>query len=447
MKNVILITIDALRYSNLGCYGYSKSTSPFIDKLSKEGIRFENAFSTAPFTPASFPSILAGMYSLRTNNYILPKDSLLISTVLQKNNYKTAAFHSNAFLTKYYGYNKGFDVFQDYLISEKTDKNKQINIIKKKISHTLKNNKFLFGLLEKITLKKNTYKLPYKRAEIITKDAINFLKKEGNKFVWIHYMDVHDPWVPKNKYKKQFSKLNKKEVFNLNFKVRKASNNQYKLKNKELKQIEQLYDAELRYVDEHIKKLILFLKKENVFKKTLIIITSDHEEEFCEKGDVRHKSKLYDVNVKVPLIIINLKEKVDENNLVSLIDLPRTILDYLKIEPPKKWLGKSILKEKRKKVIMQSFHNKNRTQYNKRFNKNRFIIEAIRTKKWKYILGELKGEELYNLLEDPNEENNLANHNKLKKIKNDLKKKLAEYSLKEKSKIKDIIKGINLNKT
>ena len=81
MQNIVLITIDTLRRDHCGCYGYSRDTTPFIDKISNSGVKFEHSFANGPLTTRSFPSILCGKHTFygkedKIHSYFLPKDAV-----------------------------------------------------------------------------------------------------------------------------------------------------------------------------------------------------------------------------------------------------------------------------------------------------------------------------------------------------------------------------------
>jgi len=288
IKNIILITIDALRQDSLGCYGYKKNTSPFIDKLAKQGIVFKNVFSTAPFTPPSFISLLTSSYPLRYGSYIpFPKKAISISEIFKKQGFSTSAFVSNVYTSRYYNFNRGFDYFQDYMTYKKINKIK--TSLKEKLVERLNKTK-LYPFIEKIYLCLKLFKKeikPNENADKITNDAIKWLRKNKDKrfFMWLHYMDVHIPYFPPKKYRN----ISKKEMFNLDFKIQRAFRSRLKLSKKDIKKLKDLYDSCIRYVDDNIKNLASFLKKNNLYKDTLIVITSDHVEEFYEHGDFYHK--------------------------------------------------------------------------------------------------------------------------------------------------------------
>ncbi len=170
MKNVILLTIDTLRRDALGCYS-GNSLTPFMDSIQTQCIRFDHACSAGPYTQASFPAILTSShyfdYGLRKN---LSTENTLISEVLRKAGIATAGFHSNPYLSEYCGWNRGWDLFYDSMEED----------------------------VDPI--------VPFISADKINKKVISWLSSHvtGSEyqpfFLWLHYMDVHEPYVPEQKY-------------------------------------------------------------------------------------------------------------------------------------------------------------------------------------------------------------------------------------------------------
>jgi len=112
--NVILITVDCLRPDHLGFMGYKKEISPNLDKFSKECFVFANAFAVGPNTPYSFPAILTGTYPLDYQGpRKMERPRVFISEHLKKKGFVTAAIHSNPRLSSFFGYNRGWDFFED----------------------------------------------------------------------------------------------------------------------------------------------------------------------------------------------------------------------------------------------------------------------------------------------------------------------------------------------
>ncbi|RLE41408.1 hypothetical protein DRJ16_06355, partial [Candidatus Woesearchaeota archaeon] len=196
--NVIFITVDCLRADHLSCLGYDKKT-PTIDSLAKEGFLFTQAISTGVPTSNSFPGILASTYPVyevsKHHWRKLPKNATLISEVLRKNGYVTAAFHSNPMLSRYYGYSRGFDIFDDSLLFKIIERRNKLQNLARKIT---RGHAKAYKLAAKIYWTgvkiKNLFQRylsqdqPYERAEIITQKAISWLKNSCNKkfFLWLH---------------------------------------------------------------------------------------------------------------------------------------------------------------------------------------------------------------------------------------------------------------------
>ena len=114
MKNIILMTLDATRKDVFGIYGNNEGLTPFFDSLRQGCIVFNKAQSNGPYTQAAFPGLLTSSYYLdygKTNK--LASSYTLISEPLQQAGIVTAAFHSNPFLSGFFGWNRGWDTFYD----------------------------------------------------------------------------------------------------------------------------------------------------------------------------------------------------------------------------------------------------------------------------------------------------------------------------------------------
>jgi len=295
MKNVILLTIDTLRKDTLGCYGNKDELTPFVDSLQDKCIKFTNAQSSRPYTQASFPGILTSSYYLEYGRQkkCSPKRTL-ISEVLKKSGITTAAFHSNPYLCGYFSWNKGWDVFYDSMQDEISDK---IPYIKGDgINHKV--DQWLYSYI------KNDHYRPF--------------------FLWTHYMDVHEPYIPAKEYLNKVDPsihLSEDEMLNLFKEVilkRDVSNKET------VKLLKKLYDAGVRETDDYVKGFFSILEKYNVLKDTVVIITTDHGDEFAEHKGLSHDGKMYSELINSPLIIYFNDCTQEEvcDNLVSNIDIP-----------------------------------------------------------------------------------------------------------------------------
>jgi len=429
--NIVLITIDALRADHLGFMGYKKNISLNIDKLAKESSIFTQAFSVSSLSSYSFPAIL-------TSNYSGKKPKVLISEVLKREGYITAAFHCNPFLSAFFGYGEGWDFFEDIVPPES-------NVIKRKKVFSLFLNLFreitfstfpgIYYWVRYLGAKYLKIKIPGESVlpvkfqvnaayiNRLIRDFIYSIKdKKKPFFIWSHYLDVHEPYFSREFYfnDKDYSFLNDLRVQRFpqhlglsRYEHKKALKKYMK---KYLKQGIDCYDYGIEYMDYQIGQLMDFFKKENIYNNSIIIITSDHGEEFLEHGGGSHLPKLYNEGLHVPLLIkIPGEEPKVIDKKVSLIDLSPTICNLLGVKRDSSFKGGNLFEESDERPI---FH------VEKIDNQHKI---ACQFKNWKYILDNDQ-EELYNLSEDPKEQKNIASEKpktlfKMKKLIQQFKKK------------------------
>jgi len=305
---IILITVDTLRADHLGCYGYSRNTSPVIDQFAKESMLFENCFSHAPKTTLSFPSILSGYLPHETgivNNNSLPDKNLMIAEILQKEGYKTAAVIGNYILRKKRGWSQGFDIYDDNMGSKEVNRPQ-----------------------------------PEKTAKEVTNSAIELLGKfhEEQLFMWVHYQDPHGPYTAPEHFKKIFLDHNKKPK---NLKTNDSVSGKggipdYQVldSNRDFNYYVSQYDSEIRYQNEQLKLFIDALKNYGLYDDALIIFTSDHGENMGEHNYYfSHGENLYNSLIHVPLIL-KYGDKLSgrRQEYVQHIDIVPTILNILGLE-------------------------------------------------------------------------------------------------------------------
>jgi len=311
MKNVILITIDTLRADMLGAYGSIGNLSPFIDSLQDNMVVFKNPFATGPYTQASFQGILASEYYLEYGKEKkLNKDKKLASEPLKDTGIYTAGFHSNAYLSYFFGYNKGWDTFYDSMSDDVTDM------------------------------------YPFIRGGEINNKVKGFLSNFSFSkplFLWVHYMDVHEPYIAEESYLFKIEdslKLSKDEMFRL-------------FKDVILKRdisdagavdtLKKLYMAKVAETDEYIRELFTIFDQKCLLDNSTIIITSDHGDEFSEHGGLSHDGKMYAELIDVPFLVYDKSfSPTTIDTPVSLIDIPPTICRMMDAEPAPSFKGKSL---------------------------------------------------------------------------------------------------------
>jgi len=313
MKNVILLTIDALRKDALGCYGNKDGLTPFIDSLQSEYIRFTRGQATGPYTQASFPGILTSSYYLE---YGKPKGlsphRTLISEPLKRAGIVTAAFHSNPYLCDFLGWNRGWDFFYDSMEEDVSPRMPYIkgNVINAKVTEWLSS---------------------YSAAG----DSKPF-------FLWLHYMDIHEPYAPEKKYVDMVDPsitISQDEMYSMfqNTLLKRDVSNPEKVT-----LLKKLYDIHVREVDTYVQNFFNTLEKLGILKNSVVIITNDHGDEFNEHGGLSHDDKMYSELIDMPLIIYGRDKNGTCDTLVSNIDIAPTIVYLFDLDPVEKFEGLSL---------------------------------------------------------------------------------------------------------
>ncbi|WP_266081658.1 sulfatase [Haladaptatus caseinilyticus] len=306
-QNVILLSMDALRADHLSCYGYERNTSPNLDKLANQGILFKNAYSASSHTREAVPAILTGRYpdEAINSNYHRARDT--VATHLKQEGYTTAGFHSNPFVSRAYGFNDGFDMFDDDL---HLGKHKLIALAQR--------------ALDKL---RNRH---YARADEINErslDWIDSLDSDQPFFLWNHYMDPHGPYEPFDKYRALYhdEPVSDRRAQKL---YKRAINFPESISNSERKLLIDLYDAEIRYTDKQVKEFIDILNNRGLLNDTLLVITADHGDAFGERGYYEHPRYVHEELTRVPMIVIDpdCGAKTVETP-VNTIDVVPTLLD------------------------------------------------------------------------------------------------------------------------
>lgn len=378
MKNVVLLTIDATRKDALGLYGNNKGLTPFLDSLKEDLLIFTDCQSTGPYTQASFPGILTSSYFL---DYGQPRglaqERTLISEPLKDAGFTTAAFHSNPYCSGFFGWNRGWHTFYDSMDDEVEPK------------------------------------IPYIRGNVINEKVSAWLSSQAQKqkdnpfFLWLHYMDVHEPYMPERKYIDMVDpslEISGDEMYELfqNVILKRDVSDPEKV---EL--LRKLYDIHVREVDFYIEQFFHKLKELDMLDDTIVIFTSDHGDEFNDHGSLSHDDKLYSELIQVPLFIYGLDQKGTCDFLVSTVDIPPTIMNLLGQEPHQNFKGKSLLpveEYKEEGVFAEAI-----CQKSKRGGNIEKDVYCYRENNLKIICrANLDQWEMYDLSSDPAEQNNIA---------------------------------------
>ncbi|MFB0518638.1 MAG: sulfatase [Acidobacteriota bacterium] len=316
--NVILIMLDTLRADALGCYGYRRPTSPNIDRLAEDShsVIFNRAFSSAPWTLPSHTNMFTSKH-LAMNLYYEPgrlyRKELTLAEVLRKEGYNTVAITGGSWVSYKVGLDKGFDRYWEVPGPE----------------------------------------LELGKIERIYHQTIEWLEKKRTHkfFLFFHTYEIHTPYI-RDTFARELprGRIPEESANNFAFWQGDIVNIIKTATNQEKEYIKALYDGGVLEADKYLGLLFNELKEKGLWYNTIIIITSDHGEEFWEHHPIGgdHGQSLYRELLHVPLIIYNPTTITAQKHIeeyVSLLDIFPTLLDLLGIEEVKhqRLMGESLV--------------------------------------------------------------------------------------------------------
>ena len=387
VKNVILIVIDTLRADALSCYGGERISTPNIDELAKEGILFKKAYSAAPWTKPSVVSIMTGLtplaHTARYKESVMPDNLSTLAEYMRDAGYLTHGLGANPVLTARH-FQQGFMGYDFF--PKQSDCFPCGKILSKLFPEK-------FGGLASTSF--------------LTQLAMDWVESNADKdfFMWLHYFDPHVPYAPPEKYLAGMEPVEGMQRFFDNpDDVRRGA---LTFTHEQREWLRTLYHAEVHYVDDNIGLLVNHLKKLNIYDDTIIVLTSDHGEEFWEHGGYEHGHTLYDEVLWVPLMIklagSSFKGEIEES--VSTVSIMSTVLELCRIEYQQDHVQRGSLapvwESRLKASDMGPILSTGMLFYEEK--------ESVRFDGQKYIrFLETDHEEYYDLTDDPGEKFNIA---------------------------------------
>ena len=368
-RPIILLDIDSLRADHLGCYGSSRATSPNIDALAADAVRFEWAFSQAPDTAPAQASLLTGLYpsshGLVDQLHRLPDEAQTLAEMLVAHGYATAAFVDGGFLSEEFGFAQGFDVYDN-------SRGEGLATIGPKV-------------------------LEYLRAHA----AEPFL-------LVVHSYDPHPPYDPPEPCRSRMLEgLGPPgEGFDASLQALEAARAALAaepprpLPASDLERLEALYDGEVCHVDSWVGRILDQVRELGLDRRAVIVLASDHGQEFQEHGLLLHDG-LYSTVTRVPLL---LRLPAGEHagvvpKIVETVDVVPTLLDLVGVEIPAAVQGASLL------PLIRGQGTPPYLAFGERAGGHAFVALGA----FRMVLDGATGQaELYNFLEDPLELTDLA---------------------------------------
>jgi arylsulfatase A-like enzyme len=319
---------------------------------------FTNFYSNSSYTGASVASMITSTYPFDYGEYLeystpakLSRKRILLSEILKDYGYSTAFFHDNPYLSPIFGYDRGFDRVVDF-----GDRGQAASKVKRgmfSFFRTKEVRRLVWRTKNLIAFLRWYFKdIPLNAdAETVLKEATEWVNRVTQPFfLWVHLMDTHTPYCPKQNILNRFG-IHKFHAFKVVYKRFRRK----KLSNKEFEIFKLLYDVQIYQIDCALSKYLPKITKGQV-ENNYVIITADHGENLEDKDKAgSHSGRLTDELLRIPLIIYGGELKARRvTTRASLIDLSPTILDFLRIETPKNFRGRSLLRiRKSRKVIAQ----------------------------------------------------------------------------------------------
>lgn len=391
-KNLLLVSIDTLRKDTLGCYGYERGTTPFLDRLAAKGGRFASVTAVAPYTLPTHATIFTGLFpqrhgAIHTLDRFVSERVAYLPRLLRSAGYHTAAFTGGGYVSDVFGFDGGFDRFS--------------------IAEPIRQEDFD---LESLEPGRRRFREKYG-----LEGAAEWVEQRGFEpwFLFLHTFIAHEYRAPDEFLARFDSKpeTTPGRVFPDWFladhwRTEKASPG-------DVAHLRDRYDATVAYCDSMLERFFARLENAGQLANTVVVIVSDHGEEFFEHGGLRHSVTLYEELVQVPWLIVapEVAPATVVKEPVSQADVFPTILELLALPVPEGIDGHSRVSALRNELtdfLETPLYSQVATQYSRR--------SALRRGPWKIIENDTAAEpllistspnELYDLRADPGERTDL----------------------------------------
>ncbi|MBP2681431.1 MAG: sulfatase [Candidatus Krumholzibacteriota bacterium] len=394
--NVVFVLLDALRADHVSAYGYPRQTTPVIDSLAREGVLFRNARSHGNRTIISVPSIFTSLYpsfhgTVGRGDKVraLGDEYTTIAETFRSAGYATVGLMSNVYLKTGYGLGQGFDTVERFYAE-----------------------RYLLGLYKLLrhvgVVERPRYAVAlHPDAEEVTESGLRRLRNLEGKpfFLYAHYMDTHHPYTPPPPYDTMFGEDDPgpgpQDLFRKTTRWLKGSASD-SLSTREIEKLKDYYDGSIRRADEQIGRLVDAARKASGKRDLVVVVTSDHGDEFLEKGRFHHENLLIEELIRVPLVFWSsggLARGTEVRTLVRHVDLLPTLADLIGAETPAGIAGRSLASMLRGGTDTAEVESFAEGDY----------CASLNRGDWKMMLVDSTGTfRLYNLSSDPGEKKDLA---------------------------------------
>lgn len=419
--NVLLIVLDAVRADHLSCYGYSRKTTPYIDRFAQNSVMFKEAIApscwTLPCLASLFTGLFASEHGVLHPDHEIRSDCVTLAEVLRKHDYKTIGITNNDYVMLNESFKRGFEIFL------------------KPNSQSLRQNSNFWNRF--ISKARRGLLLTDSGARLTNKYVKQLIKKQLGKsqpfFLYLHYMETHTPYsFTFNDNYPFLGKLGILGTIKANIRLRKKFSKllvkyysgKMQFSQQEFHNLAVLYDNAILYLDKMMSQLFNFLDDKDLLADSLIIILGDHGENLGDNNHVTHIFSLQDSLLHVPLIIrlpTNSQKGHEITTQTQLTDVYPTVLDFLDIQDNylQNLNSQSLLnltEERSERLAFAEFSPWARLLQNLKkegmkdteIAKLRVNLQMIRTSDSKLITSSNGQNMLYNLNSDPHEKRDIA---------------------------------------
>jgi len=376
--NIVLLVADAMRSDYVSCYGFPRNTTPNIDRLAREGCRFDQAVSVSSLTPAIFSSLFTGRFpfqhGIKEFSYALNDQTETLAQRLRKATYRTGAITGSVVLDRSRKFSLGFDSYDDKFIEVCLDHDRDLSSVE---SHSV----------------------IFRTADVCDDLAVRWLKSNQKRpfFLFVHFWDTHVPLIPPKIFFSSEMRRYQGKINGSTRTIEKINAGDLKVSRVDLDYIRGLYEAGVMAIDRAVGNIVSALEAEGVYDDTIVLFTSDHGSSLGEHQMIGNGRLLYEKDVRIPLILAGGgAPKFDKKvipSLVSTVDIMPTLLGLSGYEGETNGLsGRDLtpLMEGRVETVRQATYSETFLPV---FFENKRIV--LRTEDWKYIREPLVSAETY----------------------------------------------------
>lgn len=329
--NVVLFSIDTVRDDHLSCAGYPRPTTPCLDALARESAWFRDAASTSSFTLPAHASMLTGQLPSRHGaesesagrDRVWLDRSDLVAARLREAGWQTAAFTGGVYLSAKFGLDQGFDSYDAVdLALERRAKRYDLEPV----------------------VGQPAFNRAFRRQRSFSR-ALDWIRghADGPFFLFLHTYLVHE-YLPAARFEARFHAACSSPVADEEQELLRNRTLASKATAADVDHFVDLYDAALSEADELVGRLMATLRETGELEQTVVVVLSDHGEEFLDHGRLSHGRTLYDEVLRVPLIVrAPGRAAVEVRTPVSLADVAPTLLELCGVAPRHEMDGRSLV--------------------------------------------------------------------------------------------------------